>query len=180
MDQGKELLHQNFAALRAEAVHILATRPMKHITRSKTFDRQLLQSGQDCWLMGWTGKPDWLNYGLVYDSTAVNVESTPVGQCIIRQLQRITGRRVVMAGYSLLKAGSVIGMHRDNNNEHVQPNVLHFGLIVPSAGCNLLIGNQPHKEADNRVIMFDDGLPHAAENCSTQDRTILYVQFRTR
>ena len=59
--------------------------------------------------------------------------------------------------------------HRGVTNVRV---VAHLPLIVPE-NCQLVVGGQPHRWQEGRVVVFDDTYEHEAWNRSGETRVVL-------
>ena len=102
--------------------------PLVDLTRPQDMDPTIRLSTYG-WVRGWTGEPNWLNYGLIYDGKVMktNGSKCPKSLRIMRNLMK--KRKVVMAGYSLLKPRSKIPKHTDQK-DGTPYDVYHIGLYV--------------------------------------------------
>ena len=145
-------------------------------TNSKEMDDYINSiSMKEEWVYAWStenNKPNykWLNYPLVYNNKALNL----VPNNTIKILQKIGNIR--LAGFSLMKANSIIGEHSDDCGLLTNSLTLHFGVDVPN-NCYLKVNNKQENENNNKIIIFDSNYVHSAYNKSNQDRIILYVDF---
>ena len=128
------------------------------------------------WVRGWTGDPNWLNYGLVYNGKLMktNGSKCPKSLRIMRDLMK--KRKVIMAGYSLLKPRSKIPKHADQK-DGTHYDVYHIGLSVPDTNkCLLGVETIIYNHKDGDLICFDDSVEHWALNASHEDRLVFYVK----
>jgi aspartate beta-hydroxylase len=71
--------------------------------------------------------------------------------------------------FSVFTPGTHLLPHRGVTNIRV---VAHLPLIVP-ANCQLVVGGQPHRWQEGRVVVFDDTYEHEAWNRSGETRVVL-------
>lgn len=102
--------------------------------------------------------------------------------------------RLVTAGFSSLKPGTVIKPHvgyaysRGADGTPVTDRTLnsrvlrgHLGLMVPSTltriGCAIVVGDELRNWEEGRCIVFDDTVVHAAWNRGRSTRVVLLFDF---
>ena len=145
-------------------------------TNSKEMDKYINSiKMKEEWIYAWNTENDkpnynWLNYPLIYNNKELNL----IPSNTIKILQKIGNIR--LAGFSLMKANSVIGQHSDDCGLLTNSLTLHFGVDVPK-NCYLKVNNKQENENNNKIIIFDSNYLHSAYNESNQDRVILYVDF---
>jgi aspartate beta-hydroxylase len=71
--------------------------------------------------------------------------------------------------FSVFTSGTHLLPHRGVTNVRV---VAHLPLIVPE-NCQLVVGGQPHRWQEGRVVVFDDTYEHEAWNRSGETRVVL-------
>jgi aspartate beta-hydroxylase len=71
--------------------------------------------------------------------------------------------------FSVFTPGTHLLPHRGVTNIRV---VAHLPLIVPE-NCQLVVGGQPHRWQEGRVVVFDDTYEHEAWNRSGKTRVVL-------
>lgn len=170
------ILQKYHTMIANEAKLLLETKPIEFVIRKQYIDEEIIKN-VDRWVIGWTGDPKWLNYGIVYNGKYLN--NTLFSHKIIKIIENIEKRKIYMAGFSLLKSNGTIDTHTDEDfiDDKID-NVWHFGIDVPD-NCSIIVNNQEIKEENGKLITFKDGYPHSAFNKSNKDRMILYIKFMT-
>ena len=131
--------------------------------------------GGDGWLKGGQDhvENEWISWPLIWSGNPV------VGNCLkcpetFKLLHQIKGIQV--AGFSLMKGGVKLKEHTDNVDEGYKC-TYHLGLKCPK-GCILhhsVIGDV--MEEDGKHIVMNAKFKHWAENVSSEDRVILYIEM---
>ena len=90
-------------------------------------------------------------------------------------------KKLIMAGYAMLRPGGKIDSHRDETESRGWNNVWHLCLFE-SEECYIIVGDDRNtptllKEELGKLIEFDDSKYHAAINNGTKDRIILYIKW---
>jgi beta-hydroxylase len=116
----------------------------------------------------------WDVVGLRYQGGDVkkNHKKFPTLSKIVKKYSNITE----LAGYSLLKAGAVIGVHRDSR-EMV---TCHLGIDVPEGDCMFRVGKIYKKWENGKTHMFYSYDLHEAWNKTDKDRIILIFDLRKK
>lgn len=130
--------------------------PLIDLTRPQDMDPTIRLSTYG-WVRGWTGEPNWLNYGLIYDGKVMktNGSKCPKSLRIMRNLMK--KRKVVMAGTPY--------------------DVYHIGLYVSDTKkCLLGVEKVIHNHKDGEIICFDDRVEHWELNISDENRLIFYIK----
>jgi aspartyl/asparaginyl beta-hydroxylase (cupin superfamily) len=167
----EKLLKTNFNKILAESINLYKTKQSVDVVRNHRIDSELL-AFKDNWITGWTGSDTWINYGIIY----ANEYNENLFTCLVlKNIETISGKKICMAGLSLLKSGGNIPQHADEANGH-EKNVFHFGLMVPPK-CYLTVSGVKYREKDGKLLSFNDSLLHSANNSSSKDRLILYFKF---
>lgn len=168
-------LQKKWEIIRDEGLKQIQKAPLLDITRSRDLDPNL-QLSRYGWVRGWTGGVNWLNYGIAYNNKIMKVNGShcPKTTRILRNLMK--SRKVVMAGYSLLRPKSGIPKHTDQK-DGIEYDVYHIGLSIPEQGkCLLGVGSVIHYHTDGELIKFDDRTEHWALNNTNGNRLILYIK----
>src|SRR5262245_5553125 len=76
------------------------------------------------------------------------------------------------AAFSLLEPGTLIYPHEEPDTQTVR---CHLALRVPSAGCQLKLGEQIVTWTEGKCLVFDNRRLHAACNSSDQPRVVLLI-----
>lgn len=129
-----------------------------------------LKSGKDDVPSRWE---DWINFPLVWKGHELlgNCRVCPRTVELIRQIPGVS-----VAGFSLMRGGVKLDPHCDPLEDDYLC-TYHLGLRVPD-GCVLhhsVVGSVT--EADGKHIAFDGRQEHWAENRSSEDRIILYIEY---
>ena len=167
-------LQENWQDIRDEGLKQINEGKINDVVRSQDLDKNI-PSYTDGWVRGWTGDPDWLNYGLIYNSRFMkkNCKKCPKTWKLLKKICK--KENIVIAGYSLLKPRSSIPPHIDENVKEYK--VFHIGLSVSEAKkCLLIVEAEVHFHENGKLIEFDDRLKHSAVNATDEDRLILYVK----
>lgn len=90
-------------------------------------------------------------------------------------LERIPG--LTSAFFSILAPGKHIPAHRGPYNGVLR---FHLGLRIPAAAgaCRIRVGDQTRPWREGEGLFFDDTFLHEAWNESSEDRVVLFVDFR--
>lgn len=174
------LLIENFDVIKEESLQLYSSKKLIDITRTKYISENLLDY-VDNWVRGWTNNDNWINYGIFYANTWNDTLKTTN---ILKDIEKKIDKKIIMAGFSVLKAGGSIVIHKDEDMIHTEKNVFHLGLVVPDK-CSLYVSEIKngektiikYNEEDGCIISFDDGNEHFAVNESNKDRIILYIKF---
>lgn len=171
-------LESKWQEIRKEGLIQVKEAPLLDLKRDSGLDLSL-SLNQYGWVRGWTNDTNWINFGLIYNYQYVpkNCEACPIFYKIIKEIANL--EKVFMLGFSLLKAGTEIPLHVDDDMSIQDFETFHLTLSAPSAGCELQVVEQimPHKEG--QILQFKDIYPHCARNKSAQDRLILYGKIKT-
>ena len=132
-------------------------RPYQNVTRSHSMS-QANASFVDCWINGWTGSPNWINYGLIYDGVVLPGMEEHYPETIT-YLQNASPN-ICMAGFAILRPQSQLPVHVDERVS-IGACSYHLGLSVPES-CALVVQDQTIWEEEGKLIQFDDALPHYA------------------
>ena len=150
------------------------------IERGRDFDLKHLMKYQNVWLRGWNNDPQWLNFGLMFLGQPVSFAAQFCPKTIKILLEISSKRHINFAGYSLLHGNTSIKKHTDEYKEVSIDQVWHYGLITPE-GCRLFVERESktecHLEQEGKVVIFNDSLPHWAENTSNEPRLVLFIKF---
>jgi hypothetical protein len=144
---------------------------------SEEIRKYLMSEG---WLKSWNVKDtnpnqDWLNYPLIVQG---NIFPNNVKHCPILTKLLLKHKNIInIAGYSWMKPYSYIPPHTDTTGIQYGSLALHIGLDVPS-DCVLTVSNIDIEEKNFRAIVFDSTFTHSAVNNSSEDRVILYIDFK--
>jgi hypothetical protein len=100
---------------------------------------------------------------------------------VLREAGAIMDKKLILAGYALLKPGARIDVHQDETVSRGWRNVWHLGLFVADK-CHLVVaeeGDQSivYTEETGKIIDFDDSNFHGAINNGSKDRVILYIKW---
>jgi len=167
-------LQKNWIIIRDEGMKQLKEGKTNDVVRSQDLDKNI-PLYTDGWVRGWTGDPNWLNYGLIYNSKFMkkNCKKCPKTWKLLRKINN--KEKIVIAGFSLLKHGSSIPPHVDEKGPECK--VFHIGLSVPeSKKCLLIVDKKVIFHENGKLIEFDDRVEHSALNATNEDRLILYVK----
>jgi len=177
-----KILHDNYDLIKKD-VEMIKNNDVFSIHRSKEMDTSSKEmenyinsiSNREEWIYAWSpdnNEPNhkWLNYPLIYNNNALN----DIPNNTIKLLQNIGNIR--LAGFSLMKANSIIGEHSDDCGLLSNSLTLHYGIDVPD-DCYLIVNNKRENENNDKIIIFDSNYIHSAYNKSDEDRIILYVDF---
>ena len=78
------------------------------------------------------------------------------------------------AGFSRLAPGTHIRPHVGYTHAVLR---CHLGLVVPTEGCALRVGDETRPWDEGRCLVFDDTVEHEAWNRSSVDRIVLLLDF---
>tara|TARA_B100001059_G_C17729519_1_gene525409 strand:- start:72 stop:626 length:555 start_codon:yes stop_codon:yes gene_type:complete len=167
---------------RTEALVLWETLPKNNaiVRPAQNVDVGLLESGNGCFVQGWTQDAAWWNLGLVYGGVWIgaNLSRAPHMRNFLARLPY--RHEIIIAGISVLGPGASIPLHHDEPPERRGAfRVHHYGLFGEGT---LWVGG-----AEGRIVRpgdhlsFDDADDHSATNVSTvHPRGILYVKRRLR
>jgi aspartyl/asparaginyl beta-hydroxylase (cupin superfamily) len=180
MDMITKILMNYYDSIKEEAMNIYSTKKLIDATRSFHESDNLLIYSEN-WVKGWTDSNGWINYSIFY---ADKWNDNLITSKILKKIEKNVGKKIIMAGFSMLKAGENIIPHQDEKWTHKEKNVYHLGLDVPD-NCALHVSEihnneqiiMKYDEKDKKIINFDDGNIHFAINGSDKDRMILYIKF---
>ena len=189
---------QNWEIIQQEAKYVLENAPQLDITRtyedwnnSDEYMNKIIDKYG--WIRGWNkpnentqengqGNYKWLNYGLLYNSTEF---SKNVVKCskTLKLLEKIKDK-INIAGFSYMKGNGMITKHTDSTGIKYNSLAFHLGLIVPKpySTCQMIINdgykNYYYTETPGKTAIFDGTYEHYAYNKSSEDRVILYIDFK--
>ena len=150
------------------------------------FLEHLANGGRGGWVLGWDGdqgsegseeaNPDWLSYGLVvFDELVPGAsENMPRSCALFADLQGIkTAALVKMQPHLLLTT------HRHPELERENLLQMHQAVDAAEEGnyAYLNVAGEFFQHNMGEACIFDGSLDHFALNASTQERTILYLEF---
>jgi len=92
----------------------------------------------------------------------------PVTMRVINEIADVT-----TAGFSILKAGTIIHPHEGYTDEVYR---VHLGLICPE-GAWIKVGDEVMTWTEGEAFVFDDTNTHEVQNNSNADRVILILDF---
>ncbi len=184
--------HDAYADIRQECEAVL-TEPINHIHRevdvwnnsgSPQKTEEFLKKHEHIkgWVPAWApGSSDanykWLNFPLVavghtFDN---NLMLCPKLAALLAKHKKI----INICGFSLLKPGAELKTHVDTTGIQYNTMAYHLGLIVPEEGeNNLIVNGQKFIQREGQSIVFESTYPHSANNHSSLDRIILYIDFQ--
>jgi len=192
-------LKANWKTVQQEAKNILENSPRLDVSRKQKdwnnanhyVDTIIDKYG---WIRSWNnnnddieknkdGNYDWLNYGLFYNNGAFF--SSNVLQCpqTFRILDKIKDK-INVAGFSYMKGNSTINKHVDSTGISFNSLAFHLGLIVPKPynTCQMIVSDgykkYAYSETPGGMVIFDGTYEHYAFNKSSEDRVILYIDFK--
>ena len=139
------------------------------------------------WVKGWNNDEKWVSHAIMFnggwDTTGVidlkQVAWQQPGMKLTEILNHImikSGWKIVLVGYSLLRAGGRIAPHSDEKVGEGWNNVWHLGLACPPE-CYIIVDEVAHTVEEGKLIKFDDSHVHSAVNNSDSDRLTLYLKF---
>tara|TARA_R110000851_G_scaffold271076_1_gene423652 strand:- start:14 stop:574 length:561 start_codon:yes stop_codon:yes gene_type:complete len=133
------------------------------------------------WVKGWNNSDKWLSHLLSAGENSEMVNSNSKTLEILKEAGDIMNKKLIMAGYAMLRPGGVIDVHQDETESRGWKNVWHLGLFVED-GCSLIISDgkpEPtvYEEMDGKLLAFDDSNFHGAINNGSKDRVILYIKW---
>ena len=195
-------LKKHWKEIRSEGEFILKNSPRLNISR-KIEDWHNANNYVDTiinkygWIKSWKnkndeenneenkqGNNDWLNYGIYYDSREFveNVKYCPKTIELLRKMKN----KINICGFSYLKGNTILEKHCDDTGIRNNSLAYHLGLIIPKMKdtCQLIIKNNgleyKYIEKEGDVVIFDATYEHYAFNQSSEDRVILYIDFKTQ
>jgi hypothetical protein len=132
----------------------------------------------DGWIHGWTKDDDWLNYPIMYDGELFEYakKSLPT---LCKHLQKIS-HCVYIAGLSVLKPKGRIHAHTDDDQTYDKGTLnYHFNINCPKQGQSIItIDNNNIIQKTGNSLLFDAGNTHSVYNNSSENRIILFMDFR--
>jgi aspartyl/asparaginyl beta-hydroxylase (cupin superfamily) len=136
---------------------------------------ELQKNGQRGWVQAWgPTRHLWLNYLLLFhDKLIIGDAGLPFTTGLLAHL-----RGVKVAALSMFRSGACLPIH--DHPELAEENLFTFHLALDAASPShsyLYSEGDFKKEEPGAAFVFDGSKPHFAFNCSTRDRTILYVEF---
>lgn len=183
--------HDAFDDIRTECYNVL-NQPVNHIHRNgniwsnsadpKKTD-EFLSANKD--ITGWiiaqalgspVGTDDWLNFPLIAVGHEFknNLSLCPKLAGLLKKHKKI----INICGFSLLKPGAKLKSHVDTTGMPYNTMAYHLGLIVPTDGeNNLIVNGETYIQREGQSIIFDSTYLHSANNNSSKDRVILYIDF---
>jgi hypothetical protein len=173
-------------AVTTEALKARTEAPKADWTRPQSEERvgpETVRQYTGKWVRGWTGSPNWLNFGLMYKSQEMGVaQDYPATMALLHRIQRQTGREIRCAAFNLVKGQGTLAYHKDQPNERGlkrQPNIWQLAVVAPPDGqSGLLVDQTYHPYAVGKWTIFDDSRRHAVVNFSqTTERLVLSIQF---
>jgi aspartyl/asparaginyl beta-hydroxylase (cupin superfamily) len=172
-----DLLVKNWELIRDEGLEQIRNGPLLDHT-SESHNDTKLDRGFYGWVKGWSGNPNWLNYGFVYNSKFMKKNCL---QCpnTFKLLKKIKNKeKLFLVGFSLLKGRTTIPTHTDENKDATERKIFHIGLSIPDPKkCILIVNKKIYNQKNGKILTFDDRLPHSALNSSREDRLILYIKI---
>ena len=133
------------------------------------------------WVKGWNDSDKWLSHLLsVGEDGEMNTGKSKTLD-ILKEAGDIMNKKLLMAGYAMLRPGGVIDVHQDETDSRGWKNVWHLGLFVDNE-CSLIVSDNNSKptvyeEMPGKLITFDDSNFHGAINNGSKDRVILYIKW---
>lgn len=192
-------LKLNWKIIQQEAKYVLENSPKLNISRthknwnnsSDFVDTIIDKYG---WIRAWNtsigdeeenenGNYDWLNYGLFFNDGLAftsNVLHCPQTFNILEKIKD----KINIAGFSYMKGNSMINKHTDSTGISTNSLAFHLGLIVPEPydTCQLIVNDGYNDyyftEKPGETVIFDSNHEHYAYNKSSEDRVILYIDFK--
>lgn len=79
-----------------------------------------------------------------------------------------------VAGFSILQPQAVVCPHQGYQGEFLR---CHLGLSIPQGDCLLEVNKEQRFWQAGKAMIFDDRLPHAAWNRTSEHRVVLLVDF---
>lgn len=137
--------------------------------------------GEYGWLIGWGGKQganiDWLQFGLIakYQVVEWAVKYMPKTIELLKSIPAIK-----VCGLAKMKPHCYLATH--SHPEIQAENLLQYHLTIDvpeNSNYNYLnVAGEFNQNQLGEPVIFDGSLEHFALNASTQDRTILYLEFQ--
>lgn len=133
------------------------------------------------WVKGWNNSETWLSHLLTMGENGEMNNTDSVAVKVLREAGQMMDKKLILAGYALLKPGGRIDVHRDEAESRGWKNVWHLGLFVAD-NCYLVVSEESseptvYTEAMGKIIDFDDNNLHGAVNNGSKDRVILYIKW---
>jgi hypothetical protein len=133
------------------------------------------------WLKGFDRgakeNPDWVQYGLVVNDTAVPFASATMPKTLAL-LSKIDGIRV--CGLARMNPHTFLPTHRHPKIHTDGLLQYHITLDAPLEGnyAYLNVNGEFNQNVNGDAIVFDGSLDHFALNASEEPRTILHMEFK--
>ena len=192
-------LKNNWKDIRDEALWIMNNAPQLNISRNienwyNSNDYIKTIYNKYGWINSWNNYSNnninentWLNYGLIYNVLDVNIEFTEnIRYCpkTIVMLRKISNH-INICGFSLMRGGCVIQLHKDETGIRNGSLAMHLGLEIPqptNTSKLIFVENNNNyvgiNEDNGKMIIFDATNEHYAYNQSDKNRIILYIDFK--
>jgi aspartyl/asparaginyl beta-hydroxylase (cupin superfamily) len=184
-------LHQNWLTIQMEFLQINA--PLMNVHREGQKYKEVignviteLQNGNEYgWIRGWGkdgGNDDWIQFGVLSYNSQVNAMLEPFVSSVVPRtlsmLKKIEGIKI--CAFVKLKAHSMLPCH--THPEIYEESLLQFHLPIITAHernyAYLNVSGEFRQHECGIPIIFDGSLDHFAINESSEDRTILYIEFK--
>lgn len=147
---------------------------------------EMKQGKEYGWIQGWGkngGNDEWIQFGLLSFNEQVNTILEPLISRMLpkthEMIRKIKG--VKICAFAKLKSQSMLHCHTHPEIHDEGLLQLHLPLVTAKeknyAYLNVMGEFRQHQ--CGKPIIFDGSLDHFAINESDEDRTILYVEFKT-
>ena len=185
MEKAKKHILQNFKVIHDEAwarIKDLKYHPVHAWGANDKTDYTMPNNEFfDYWVKGWNNSDKWLSHLLSVGENGQMVNGDSKTVRILNEAGKMMDKKLIMAGYAMLRPGGTIDTHKDEEESRGWNNVWHLGLFV-SEGCSLIVAGDEgrptvHAEAIAKLIEFDDSQYHGAINNGPKDRVILYMKW---
>jgi beta-hydroxylase len=141
--------------------------------------RHLATGGDYGWLQGWgkdTQRQNWTQLALVLNGQSISAVAAEF-PFTLDMLKHIDGVKV--AAFLKLKPNTLIETH--SHPELSKEGILQMHLTVEAAKINnfsyINVAGEFRQHVLGEAFAFDGSKPHFAVNASTEERTILYLEF---
>ncbi len=192
---------KNWKIITKEAKNVLDKSPKLNISRkynewkdSEDYINKI--KDEHGWIKSWKysdSEPDksselvnfaWENFGLIYNNIifSENVKQCPKTYKILKKIKK----HINICGFSYMKGNCILEKHTDCTGPEYNSLAFHLGLIIPSNNdtCKLVVKSKSDNkyysisEKPGQHFIFDATNEHYAYNQSSEDRVILYIDFK--
>lgn len=130
------------------------------------------------WMLGWDAGVEWYNYPLIFHGSVLKgaADTCPRTVALLQ-----TSDRIQLAGFAILTPRQKMHRHVDDTGRAFGSTAVNLALDCDDANIHVEWSDgllYSHHHANGKLVAFDSTQFHFADNESSRDRTILYLNFK--